>query len=176
MTAESLADRRQSAARRLRELGIILSTAEAAAIEIADFGLGRFAEFGLAVQVYVNTSRCCAKELVMLPGQICPEHRHPPVGDDPGKEETFRVRAGSIELFVPGPDDPAARTLLPPDKRHLVTVSHRIQLAAGGQYTLAPDTRHWFVAGPDGAVVSEFSTCSRDAADIFTDPAIIRLP
>ena len=26
--------------------------------------------------------------------QLCPEHRHPPFDDDPGKEETFRCRAG----------------------------------------------------------------------------------
>src|SRR6185437_11532858 len=45
--------------------------------------------------------RCCAKELVLFPGQTCPEHRHPPLGPDkPGKEETFRCRWGTVYLYV----------------------------------------------------------------------------
>jgi D-lyxose ketol-isomerase len=35
-------------------------------------------------------------------------------------------------------------------------------------------TRHWFHA-PNGAVVSEFSTQSRDEFDRFTDPEIVRV-
>ncbi|HBP37292.1 MAG TPA: D-lyxose/D-mannose family sugar isomerase, partial [Clostridiales bacterium] len=56
------------------------------------------------------------------------------------------------------------------------TVFHQIVLNPGEQYTLQPDTLHWFQAGPDGAVVSEFSTTSHDEGDIFTDPRIRRLP
>ena len=41
---------------------------------------------------------------------------------------------------------------------------------------LKPNTPHWFVAGKDGAVVSEFSTNSKDEADIFTDAEIQRVP
>ena len=54
------------------------------------------------------------------------------------------------------------------------TVWHEIVLDPGDQYTIPPDTLHWFQAGPDGAVVSEFSTESRDDLDVFTDPAIGR--
>ena len=46
----------------------------------------------------------------------------------------------------------------------------------GEQYTIYPGTLHWFTAGDEGAVVSEFSTTSRDETDIFTDPAIQRAP
>ena len=38
-----------------------------------------------------------------------------------------------------------------------------------------PDTKHWFQAGDEGAVVSEFSTRSRDECDIFTDQEIQRI-
>ena len=62
----------------------MITPAETERIEIADFGLGDFEHTGLGVLVYVNTQRVCAKELAMLPRQTCPEHRHPPVGDDPG--------------------------------------------------------------------------------------------
>ncbi|MCI0418396.1 MAG: D-lyxose/D-mannose family sugar isomerase, partial [Acidobacteria bacterium] len=51
-----------------------------------------------------------------------------------------------------------------------------ICLKPGEQHTLVPDTLHWFQAGPEGAVVSEFSTRSTDEADVFTDPRIKRAP
>jgi D-lyxose ketol-isomerase len=50
--------------------------------------------------VYVNTDRYCAKELVLYPGQVCPEHRHPSFEGTPGKEETFRCRLGAVDLCI----------------------------------------------------------------------------
>ena len=44
------------------------------------------------------------------------------------------------------------------------------------QYTIPPQTWHWFQGGPDGAIVSEFSTRSVDEADLFTDADIRRMP
>lgn len=181
MSTLRLADRQSAAAASMRQAGIVLRDEEAAAIEIADFGLDRFAEFGLAIHVYVNTDRCCAKELVMLPGQICPEHRHPPVDGEPGKEETFRVRQGEVHLFLPGnrkdgAEQAFALGLVPADKRAAMTVFKHVHLRPGDQYTLKPNTPHWFAAGAQGAIVSEFSTRSRDEADVFTDPAIRRVP
>ena len=51
---------------------------------------------------------------------------------------------------------------------------HEIILNPGDQYTLTPDTLHWFQSGDEGAVVSEFSTRSTDERDIFTEPDIQR--
>ncbi len=42
------------------------------------------------------------------------------------------------------------------------------------QHTIAPSVLHWFQAGDDGAVVSEFSTMSVDELDVFTDTRIGR--
>jgi len=145
---------RERAAAMLDEAGIVLTPNERESIEIADFGLGRFEEIGLQIVVYVNTDRVCAKELVLFPHQRCPEHRHPPVEGEPGKEETFRVRRGVVHLHVDGVGD--------------------ILLAPGEQYTVPPDTLHSFEAGDEGAIISEFSTTSRDALDVFTDPEIVR--
>ena len=133
--------------------GIELTEAERASIEVADFGLSRLREEGLIVLVYVNTDRYCAKELVLYPGQSCPEHRHPPFEGTPGKEETFRCRRGLVTLRVDG--------------RELV-------LRPGDQFTIPPNTLHSFTAGPEGAVVSEFSSTSRDDLDVFTDPNVQR--
>ena len=138
----------------LADAGVVLTDDERASLEVTDFGLGRLHEIGLQLIVYVNTERVCAKELVLFAGQMCPEHRHPPVDGEPGKEETFRCRTGSVLLWVDGHGE---TTLRP-----------------GEQFTIPPDTLHWFRAGGEGAIVSEFSTRSRDETDIFTDPQIRR--
>ncbi len=141
------------AAGRLAAAGIALSDEDRESIEVADFGLSRLREVGLQLLVYVNTDRYCAKELVLYPGQMCPEHRHPPFEGSAGKEETFRCRAGVVHLHVAG---------------------REIVLGPGEQLTIPPDTLHSFRAGAEGAVVSEFSSASRDELDVFTDPAVRR--
>lgn len=140
---------------------IILTEDEKKRIEIADLGLNKFEEIGLAILTYVNTERVCAKEMVLLPHQICPEHMHPTHGDVLGKEETFRVRYGNIRLHLMD-----EKTLV---KKELIMIP-------GDQYTLYPNTYHWFQAGDDGAVVSEFSTKSTDHLDVFTNKNIVRAP
>ncbi len=160
----------------LERTGIALTEDEAANIEVADMGLNELETTGLQLLIYINTERVCAKELVLFPGQTCPEHRHPPIGNEPGKEETFRCRWGSVALYVEGEPaaNPAARP--PAGRERHYTVWHEVRLRPGEQWTIPPDTLHWFQAGPDGAVVSEFSTRSRDEYDIFTDPQIERRP
>jgi len=143
---------RERAAQMLADAGIVLT--ERDELEISDLGLGRFEEVGLSLVVYENNERYCAKELVLLSHQLCPEHRHPPVGADPGKQETFRVRTGEVTLFVDGHGE--------------------MTLRPGDQFTIAPDTLHWFRAGDEGAIISEFSSRSRDEHDVFSDPRIVR--
>jgi D-lyxose ketol-isomerase len=156
----------------LERAGIAVTEAEAQAMEVCEYGFGRVAEIGLQLVVYLNTHRCCAKELVLFPGQTCPEHRHPEVAGEPGKEETFRCRWGELYLYVPGPPSPAPRAVPPAFRREHFSVWHEVVLRPGDQHTLPPDTLHWFQAGPRGAVVSEFSTRSRDEHDVYTDPSI----
>jgi D-lyxose ketol-isomerase len=171
ITRQELHDARAYAAEALERAGIVLTHAERANIEVADCGLSRLHETGLQLLVYVNTERCCAKELVLRPGQTCPEHRHPPFEGTPGKEETFRCRRGLVHLYVEG--EPTAYPACTPP-RGVYTVFHEIRLAPGEQHTIPPNTLHWFQAGPEGAIVSEFSTQSRDELDEFTDPDVRR--
>jgi len=153
---------------------IVLTPEEKSNIEFADFGLGEFDQTGLILITYVNTARVCAKEMVLLPGQTCPEHRHPTIGSEPGKEETFRCRYGAVYLYVTGTSTANPLGSPPKSREKNYTVRHEIVLTPGQQYTIQPDTLHWFQAGPEGAVVSEFSTRSRDESDVFTDAGIVR--
>jgi D-lyxose ketol-isomerase len=155
--------------------GIVLTEGEKKNIEVADFGLNELESTGLELITYVNTSRCCAKELILFPYQTCPEHRHPPINGELGKEETFRCRSGEVYLYVEGEPTVNPKVKAPKGREKSYTVWHEIELKPGQQYTLYPNTKHWFQAGAEGAVVSEFSTKSRDEADIFTDEDIMRI-
>ena len=174
LTQEEVGAAKQRAAAALAEAGIALTPAEHAAIEVADFGLSRLDEIGLELVVYVNTERVCAKELVLFPRQTCPEHRHPPTGGSPGKEETFRCRRGVVYIYTEGDPSPNPACRPPDPESGAFTVWHEIELRPGDQHTVPPNTLHWFQAGDDGAVVSEFSTMSTDELDVFTDPRIAR--
>lgn len=181
MTGDPIMDPQQADEARFRALsylsqaGIILTPKERDSMEITDLGLGRLETVGVQIVVYVNTQRCCAKELILFPGQICPEHRHPPVDGEPGKEETFRCRWGTVYLYVEGEETLNPMGKIPSDMKDFFTVWHEIILKPGEQYTLSPNTLHWFQAGPDGAIISEFSTTSRDKTDYFTHPGIKRV-
>ena len=166
----------ERAAAMLSDAGIVLTPEERSRIEVADVGLGDLARTGLELVVYVNTDRYCAKELVLFPRQTCPEHRHPSVAGEPGKMETFRCRWGKVWLYLPGSpaDDPAARP--PAGSEQYYTVFHEVELNPGDQFTIDSDTLHWFQAGDEGAIVSEFSSTSRDESDVFSDPRIERVP
>ena len=165
---------RQEALQLFGRAHIVVTLAEVAQIEIADFGLSQFEQTGLGVLVYVNTQRCCAKELAMWPRQTCPEHLHPNIGDELGKEETFRCRWGKVFLYVSGESAKTPQCKPPSGREHAYSAWHEIELGLGDQYTLKPETLHWFQAGDEGAVVSEFSTRSRDESDIFSDEEIAR--
>lgn len=176
-TPKQMSAQRKRTAAMLKRAGIVLTPAERSQIEVTDVGLGRFAQIGLSVVVYINTDRCCAKELVLLPKQNFPEHRHPPLPQfgEPGKEETFRCRWGTVYLYVEGAPVAKPKVKPPADRAAYYRVWHEVVLKPGQQHTIAPNTLHWFQAGPQGAIVSEFSTRSRDEFDIFTDPGVRRV-
>ncbi|AIS03265.1 cupin domain-containing protein [Lactococcus lactis] len=88
-----------------KDSNIAFTQQEIDGIDYADFGLNNITEEGLNLIVYINNDRYCAKEMALLAGQTCPEHRHPRRGKNleiEGKEETFRVRQGQVYLYVEG--------------------------------------------------------------------------
>ncbi len=85
--------------RMFTDSGIIFTNEELAAIDYADFGLGRIESEGLNLIVYENNDRYCAKEMVLLPGQTCPEHRHPLVMGKKGSvKPSVAVKEKSIYM------------------------------------------------------------------------------
>ena len=167
---------RTKATEMLKSAGIAFTQKEFENFEIADMGLNDLQQIGLELITYENNDRYCAKELILFPYQTCPEHRHPEINGKPGKRETFRVRKGVVYLYVSGPATANIKAKIPKGYEPYFTAFHEIVLNAGEQYTLEPNTLHWFQGGENGAIVSEFSSTSFDELDIFTDPNIKRAP
>jgi D-lyxose ketol-isomerase len=153
--------------------GLALRSDEEHAIEVADFGLGDLAAEGAQILTLVQTDRIGAKVIALTPWQALPEHRHPRVGDDPGKEETIRHIYGDLYVYTDGePTLVAGR--IPAGKEDVYTARHERALRPGESCYFAPGETHWFLAGSRGAVLYSFSSTVRDILDEFTDPAVER--
>lgn len=173
ITIEELEQARQDAAALIREAGIHITTAEENKITAADFGLSRLRAEGVQILTLFETERIAAKILVLFPFQTEPEHWHPSVGDDPGKEEIIRALAGDLYFYIPGEDN-LEKGFIVEGKSDCYTMRNEVVMKEGDQLVLPPGTKHWFQAGARGAVMYSFSTTVRDVMDQFTDPAIVR--
>jgi len=164
---------RRRAAEMIRAAGIHITDIEANRTEVVDFGLSRIEHEGVQVLTLVQTERISVKVLALFPNQTEPEHWHPPVGSDPGKEETVRVISGTLYFYVPG-ENTFKEGFLVKGKEHCYTMRHELVMRPGDQVTLAPGVRHWFQAREEGVVMYSFSTIARDVMDRFTDKDIVR--
>ena len=164
---------REEAAQLIRNAGIPISKAEASRIEVLDFALNHPEIEGAQILPLVSTDRISVKVIALFPLQTEPEHWHPSVDNDPGKEETIRVLSGEVRFYLEGGGQPIADPL-PVESRKYYTVARRVLMNPGDQLTIDPGIKHWFQAGPDGAVVFSFSSVARDALDLFTNPNIVR--
>ncbi len=162
------------AADMIRASGIHITDVEAERVEVADFGLSRLDAEGAQILTLVDAGRIAVKVVVLFPNQTLPEHWHPPVGDDPGKEETVRVVSGAVRFYIPG-DDNMREGFVPIGQEDVYTMRHELIFRPGGQITLEPGTKHWFQASEEGAVMYSFSSVARDVLDGFTDTKVERI-
>jgi D-lyxose ketol-isomerase len=165
---------RRKAGEMIGRAGIHVTDQEAEDIEVVDFGLSQLEKEGVQVLTLVQTERISVKVLVLFPNQTEPEHWHPPVAGDPGKEETVRVISGTLYFYIPG-ENTFKEGFLVKGKEHCYTMRHEIVMRPGDQITLAPGVKHWFQARDEGVVMYSFSTTARGALDQFTDKDIVRI-
>jgi D-lyxose ketol-isomerase len=130
----------------LTQAGIVVGAKQA--VEIADFGLGRYRQEGLGLVVRVNEPEYCSKWLTLLPGQTCPWHHHRL------KKETFFVHTGDVTLRAG---------------------DETVELKPGDSYTIPPGVDHEFTSVA-GAVIEEVSTHDENADSYFRNPEIVRDP
>jgi D-lyxose ketol-isomerase len=174
LTKSEYASAQSRAAAMIRDTGICITDEEAQKVEVADFGLGRLDVEGAQILALVATDRIAVKIVALFPNQTLPEHWHPRVGEDPGKEETIRVISGIVRAYTPG-DENISEGFVPAGHEDTYTMRHELILKPGEQITLEPGTKHWFQAAEEGAVMYSFSSVARDILDGFTDPDIKRV-
>jgi len=127
ITASEKANAQQRAAEMMREAGIQIRDGVISRIEVVDFGLSHLEVEGVQVLTMVSTDRLAAKVLVLFPNQTEPEHWHPKVGDDPGKQETIRHIWGDLRFYVDGEDD-IKEGFLVEGKEDVYTLRHELVL------------------------------------------------
>jgi D-lyxose ketol-isomerase len=174
LTRVEFAAAQSRAASIIRESGISVTDKELEKVEVADFGLSRLDKEGAQILTLVATDRIAVKIIVMFANQTIPEHWHPRVGEDPGKEETVRVISGNLRFYIPGEEN-MSEGFVPDGKEDFYTVRQELVLKPGEQITLQPGTKHWFQAGKESVLMYSFSTVARDVLDCFNDPHIDRV-
>ncbi len=157
----------------IEKAGLLLTEADKLKMTAADFGLNEIKKEGIQILTLFQTGRIAGKILVLLPFQTEPEHWHPTVGDDPGKEEVIRALGGDLYFYIPGEDN-MKKGFIVDGKEDFYTMRHEVDMKPGDQLELPAGTKHWFQAGAKGAVMYSFSTTVTDLNDQFTDPNIVR--
>ena len=173
ITRTELKEACEKALTMIEDAGIQLTNEDKDKITTADFGLSQLFKEGIQILTMFDTERVAGKILVLLPYQTEPEHWHPSVGDDPGKEEIIRAISGDLYFYIPG-ENSFKNGFIVDGKDSCYTMRNEVVLLPGEQLILPPGTKHWFQAGENGAVMYSFSTNVRDTLDQFSDPDIIR--
>lgn len=153
--------------------GIVLTQEDREKMTAADFGLNNIKKEGVQILTMFETDRIAGKILVLLPYQTEPEHWHPTVGDDAGKEEVIRALSGELYFYIPGEDN-MEKGFIVEGKSDCYTMRNEVVLEPGEQLVLPAGTKHWFQAGASGAVMYSFSTKVTDLLDQFSDPCVVR--
>lgn len=173
ITRKTYSEVKQKSIALIEKAELTFTTEEKNKIEVADFGLSNIFKEGVQILTFFETERMAGKLLIMLPDQTEPEHWHPPVANNPGKQEIVRALWGVLRFYIPGMDNRKVG-FIPGGQEDYFTVRHEIIMNPGDQLVLEPGTKHWFQAGPEGAVLYSFSTTVSDILDGFTNPNIVR--
>jgi D-lyxose ketol-isomerase len=143
---------------------------------ISDYGAGEFTRVGLAAYMFMNNveDRYMLMDIFLLPGQMLPEHWHIEGEGNPAKLEGWLVRWGLSHIVGIGEPNLGKDVVVP--KLHWsgkVTVEHETVATPGVFVKLAKvGTRHWQLAGPEGAIITEVANVHTNSAVRHTDPAL----
>ena len=128
---------------------------------ILEFGLGDFSRVGMAGIFWLNRQDYgyFGHEIYLLPGQMIPEHCHVATDKGPAKMESWQPRRGMIYTFGEGEATPELLAKIPESQRNLVKSRHCKPLGIDELGDLNRRTAwHFMVAGPEGALVTEYGT------------------
>jgi D-lyxose ketol-isomerase len=144
----------------------------------SDFAQNDFVNVGMAGIFWINdkVNRYFAHEIFLLPGQMIVEHKHNVSVEGPAKMEAWHVRHGQIHTFGEGEPTRNLPCRLPESqlKADGITVRTCLTLNEGETASLNRLlARHFMIAGPEGAIVTEYGTPHYDDALEFTNTSVV---
>jgi len=146
---------------------------------VLDFGLGRFTDVGMGGVFWLNewdeksNYGYLGHEIYLLPGQMIPEHQHVKHEAIQPKIEGWLCRWGETNCFGEGDASPEAKKVIPATEWKHTTVHHMTRVKPGECAKLnRPLAWHSQVAGPDGAIVTEFASYHSMDALRFKNPSV----
>lgn len=149
---------------------------------VLDFQLGDFSNVGMGGVFFVNDKEhgYFAHEIYLLPYQMIPQHAHLEAEGLPPKHEAWHVRHGDVWVFAKGGNE-VDLCKYPPDvaealqsqlKAKAIQCFKGKQLKQGEMSALGAVTEiHFMIAGPEGAIVSEYASFHSMEGLAFTNPA-----
>jgi len=146
---------------------------------VLDFGLGRFTDVGMGGVFWLNEWDEDGKygylghEIYLLPGQMIPEHQHVKHEAIQPKIEGWLCRWGETNCFGEGDASAEAKQVIPASEWKHTTVHHMARVRPGAVAKLnRPLAWHSQVAGPAGAIVTEFASYHSMDALRFQNPNV----
>lgn len=126
---------------------------------VTDFGLGDFENVGMGGIFWVNNAeqRYFAHAIYLLPGQMIPEHAHVAT-QFPAKHESWMVEKGWAYNFSEIGDETPNAPAIPASHGPIKSKNFVVQQVGEVLPLKQLTTFHFLMAGPEGAIVSEWAT------------------
>ncbi len=141
---------------------------------VLDFGMKDFVRCGMAGIFWYNdqVNSYFGHEIFLLPGQMIAEHAHQATSKGKAKMEAWHVRHAMIYTFGEGEETKPCPVKLPDSQLDGgISVKNCTPLQPGEVASLQRATaRHFMIAGPEGAVVTEYGTFHDMDGLVFTNP------
>lgn len=144
----------------------------------SDFAQNDFLNVGMAGIFWINNTEAgyFGHEIYLLPGQMIVEHGHNKVQEGPAKMESWLVRNGMIYTFGEGEPTKDLPVAIPESqlKANGITAKNCKIINEGEIGTLGRATsKHFMIAGPEGAIVTEYGTPHYGPALEFTNKTVV---
>ena len=131
-------------------------------IWFTDFGLGDFENTGMGGIFWINDAEhgYFAHSIYLLPGQMIPEHAHVKTSF-PAKHESWMVNHGWVYNFSEVGDETPNPPVIPAGHGPVKSKNFVVQQVGDVLRLKEPETFHFMMAGPEGAIVEEWA-CYHD--------------
>jgi len=142
-----------------------------------EFAQNDFSNVGMGGIFFVNDKEhgYFGHDIYLLPGQMIAQHYHVAAEDKPAKHETWHVRNGKVWTLAQGgsKSDLPKGLILPKSQEKYTTCYKAKELNVGDiDYLAALEEPHFMIAGPEGAIVTEYASFHANTGLRFSNPTV----